>query len=1026
MDPHWLVRLDQTLSSYSILLSLVVIVLIAGALYQVGVIDWALGLFGRTTRAAVSRGFRFWERWLSWADWRVYLLITFGTITTGILTAHRAPVVTLGCAALALWMGVSTCLAYMFIDVERYEVERGRKAIHNPTKGQELAPNVARYGHRVGVLLMASAAAGVIGGFVLLNQGAYETVGRNWYVLEGDTRPGFVDFLTYAIINLLSLVDVLNLADSKRLLHATFVKKGAAPSALMLGAFRSFFTLILLQQVFASVRQGRLLSETIADFWSPHEPIHDRARNALPQFGAAAIGPVLVSLRELTALTKEQRDQLPLVLAAIGPSTVPVLVNHLTDSHEHVRAVAAGALGHLSAAEAVADVAALLGDPSGFVRLSAAQALGSIAASGARAARARRVRPPRRHSHRWPFFHTARATGGELDPPGFAVENLRRALGDELPAVRAEVATAIGRAGGASEHIAGALSELLRDADETVRCRAAEALGSLNAAPELLMPALDDPAAPVRVAAANGLKRLGRRATGAVPRLIELLQDRDEAVRIAAGEAVKAAGPLDNGAATKLADGLSSPDTAVRAQAAEALGTVDAPAAQAAPLLVGALMDRNDGVRAKAAEALGKIGGSAAGVAVPHLVRALGDRDSWVSALAAEALGAMGTVEGVVSGLTRALGHVNAQVRANAAEALGKLGTAAGTARAALERAVSDDDGLVRARAVRALGALGTPTAISAALIRYALRDSDPVVRVGAAAASGAWDHPPQEVLTELLPLLRDSNDQVKVQVCEVLSKWGGLGAPVIDGLCQALATDDSDWVQAAASQALARLGSVAVGAGPALLRAARTGETGVREQAMRALVMIQPPEALEAFTTGTCDPAAEVRRVASAGWVKAPVVPVTAGPALSDALHDPEAQVRANAAYALARLNELPADAIVRLRECLSDPNDGLRLNAALALRLAPASESADLMQHLLGDPNVRVRLVAAGAVLSADPANARAAEAVRAAAEDPSPRVQQAVAELLPVIEAEPAAAPTEAPQEPTGTVAELLVMR
>src|ERR1700709_2645454 len=103
----------------------------------------------------------------------------------------------------------------MCIDVERYEVERGRKAVHNPTKGQELAPNVARYGHRVGVPLLIAATVGVIGGFVLLNQGAYETIGRSWYRVDDDSSPGFAEVLTYALINLLSLVDVLNLADSQ-------------------------------------------------------------------------------------------------------------------------------------------------------------------------------------------------------------------------------------------------------------------------------------------------------------------------------------------------------------------------------------------------------------------------------------------------------------------------------------------------------------------------------------------------------------------------------------------------------------------------------------------------------------------------------------------------------------------------------------------------------------------------------------------------------------------------------------------
>src|SRR5205809_41659 len=76
--------------------------------------------------------------------------------------------------------------AHMFIDLERYEVERGYKAVHNPLKGQELALHLGRYGPRVGVPLLVAATAGVIGGFALLNQGLYETVGRGWFRLGKD------------------------------------------------------------------------------------------------------------------------------------------------------------------------------------------------------------------------------------------------------------------------------------------------------------------------------------------------------------------------------------------------------------------------------------------------------------------------------------------------------------------------------------------------------------------------------------------------------------------------------------------------------------------------------------------------------------------------------------------------------------------------------------------------------------------------------------------------------------------------
>jgi HEAT repeat protein len=988
MDP-WLVRLDQTLSSYSVLVSIVLLALAAFLLYRTGILGRVLELFGRFTRGTIRGGFHVWERWLSWADWWVYLLLTVALIAVGSFCASTRPEVTLLCAAAALFMGVVACLAFMFIDIERYEVERGYKAIHNPTKGQAPAPNVARYGHRVGLGLLAAATAAAVGGFALLNQGLYETVGRGWYQVDEGTNPGFPEFLTFALIHLLSVVDILNIADSRQLIHTTFVRKAAWPSGTMLAVFRLFFTLILLQQVFASVRKGRLLAETISDFWSPHEAIHDRARNALPQFGASAIGPLLLSLREMTAMTREQRDRLPEILAAIGPSTIPTLVEHLADPHEHVRAMAAAALGHLQTREAVREIAALVADPSDQVRLSAAGALGRIIVAGPRAERARHVRLPGRGRRQLP--------DDNCDPTAVAVEALRGALADEFAAVRCQAAAALAEAGTRAAGLADALAPLLNDADETVRCQAAESLGRIGGSLELLTPALDDPSAPVRAAAARGLKALGRDAAPAVPKLVELLQDRDEAVRAAATDAVAAAGPLDADSATKLAEGLTSEDNVVRAQAAEALGTVGA--GHSAPVLVQAVADDNDVVRAKAVEALGKLGEDAADVAVPTLVKALHDRDSWVSALAAEALGEMGeTGSGVAHGLVRALKHVNPLVRANAAEALGKLGTAGASARAALEGAAADEDGAVRAQAVRALGGVGPPTPTTLKLVRDAVADGDPLVRAAAAAAVGAWADAPNDVLADLLPLLRDANDQVKVQVAEVLAKWQDAPVSVVEGLAQTLAEDDSAWVQVSAAQALARLGKAATPAGSALLRAARTGEASVREEAMRALVMIQPSEAAEGFTAGLSDPAVEVRLVASAGWIKAESVPATAAPALVEALHDPEPQVRANAANAIARLDELPREAIPALSECAADPNDGLRLNAAVALRAAPPAEVADLMNHLLDDPNVRVRLVAARAVLAQNPADPRLAAVVIAAAEDPSPRVREAAEELLP----------------------------
>jgi hypothetical protein len=108
-------------------------------------------------------------------------------------------------ALAALFMGLTACLASIHIDLERYEVARGHKAVHNPLKGPRQALGLARHRQQAGAPLLAATAA-VIGGFAMLNQGLYETVGREWYGVEGQQRLGFVDFLANALIHLLCMV----------------------------------------------------------------------------------------------------------------------------------------------------------------------------------------------------------------------------------------------------------------------------------------------------------------------------------------------------------------------------------------------------------------------------------------------------------------------------------------------------------------------------------------------------------------------------------------------------------------------------------------------------------------------------------------------------------------------------------------------------------------------------------------------------------------------------------------------------
>ena len=440
----------------------------------------------------------------------------------------------------------------MFIDLERYEVERGYKAVHNLLKGQELAVHLGRYGEQVSVPLLVAATVGMVGGFALLNQGLYETIGNSWFKVEGgEGGPIYADFLAYAFINLLGIVDVLDLAQTHHYLRTAYVHQAQWPASMLLAGFRMFFVLVMLQQIFGSLRKGKLLAETITDLWSPHEPIHERARNALPQYGSLAIEPLLVSLRSVPTLTKEQRDQLPLILATIGPSTIPALVRRLHDAHAHVRAISAAALGRLHALDTVPMLVTLASDTSDMVRQSLVEALGILASSGTRLSRKQQLpsgphgsgepwrgRGLRIHGRRWLFGWVKRGRQAPVaDLIALIVSTLEAAMNDTSAAVRTQAALALGSIGPRAGTVAPGLIALLKDGDETVRCQAAEALGQVSVSMPAeaveprsvaaLVELLQDASAPVKAAAAQALAVLKTSSASAVPSLVPLLQDRE-------------------------------------------------------------------------------------------------------------------------------------------------------------------------------------------------------------------------------------------------------------------------------------------------------------------------------------------------------------------------------------------------------------------------------------------------------------------------------------------------------------------
>lgn len=980
------------------------IAVLLGVIYQTGLLGIILRVvFGVAVRC-VRAGYRTWDRWLSLLPWYGLAGILVGVHLLR-WPFDMPPLITALFGAILLTIGAITVLAFMFIDTERYEVSRGYKALHSPVKGQRLAEGLARYGESVGYALLITAILCCVCGFSLMNLGLADSIGQDWYgygtypsheqigvverILRGEHKQtdSYADFLVYTLINLAYLVDLLDLFNKSGESRIAFVRPAAWQASVLLASFRLFFSFVLLQQVVSLVRHGRLLGESVLDLWSPYEPIQRRAADHLRQQGPDAVPVVLGSVELLSPLTAEQRELVPRVLAEIGPASVPILSNSLRHPNDDVRAVAIAALGHLQAWWALPELASAAEDGSMEVRVALATALEEIGGIGVPLIRKQwalgRASPPRRlwlRLLRRPNPIAIRSAG--QDPVELCVMTLRALLRDPERDVRLRAAHAVQVFG---EEAATALPEVLalgREEDDELRATAAAVLGYVKGPVEqtraALVALLEPPVPAVLVPALRSLGELKSEASATIERIIPLLQHVDEAVRTAAAEALNQIGHLGTTATPELVEALSSPDDLERARAVEGLGTIGPPAAATAPALVKALGDNNDRVRALAAWALGRLGPEAAIESVPALARALRDQDSNVAVKAAEALGALGEVSGAAQPeLREALRHINAEVRRHAAAAVGFIGGVEPADVRALEPLLRDEDSTVRRQVVLTLGAVREDNTRIEALLLRALEDEDPEVRAAGVSVLGQ-PAPASLVLNALLHCLEDASAPVKAEAARALGKLAQAPPRVIEAL-SGLLVEQPDEVKLAAAAALGQLGAQARAVAPQLLALIETGTTGLREQALRSLVQIEPADGFAVFAEALKDPEPGVRRLASAGLLKLKDLPPEVILLLPDGLSDPDVQVCSNMAHVCSRLEILPQELVPLLLGHMASPDDGLRLNALRALQNVPVAGGEPLLARLLEDPNQRIAIQAAAVLLSHD-ANAAGIEDVLA----------------------------------------------
>src|SRR5689334_19322260 len=121
----FLLDLDRLGSSYSLLLAFVGLGVLAGLLFWSGIVGRILGLVSLLIQKGITAGFWLWRLLLAWAAWPLFLTLVVFLLLAGLASGPISPFLRLLCGVTLLLLGVTTCLAYMSIDLERYEVARG-------------------------------------------------------------------------------------------------------------------------------------------------------------------------------------------------------------------------------------------------------------------------------------------------------------------------------------------------------------------------------------------------------------------------------------------------------------------------------------------------------------------------------------------------------------------------------------------------------------------------------------------------------------------------------------------------------------------------------------------------------------------------------------------------------------------------------------------------------------------------------------------------------------------------------------
>ena len=246
------------------------------------------------------------------------------------------------------------------------------------------------------------------------------------------------------------------------------------------------------------------------------------------------------------------------------------------------------------------------------------------------------------------------------------IDNYIHDLKSPIHSVRIAAADGLGKMGAAAATAAPQIVVLLRIPNKASHPQGPGRGGGLPGGPT-------NQEGGIRYDAGYAPGQLGKNARAVVPDIIQLLGDKHAEIRDAAVMALGRIGPAASSALPRIIDLFKDKDYGVRSRAVTVVGKFGLDVAPIVPRLVTLMKDNDEDVRRRAGGALGRIGPSFASLSVPALTGADGRRKR-CSLFSIRSLGEIGfPAASSVPNLTLVLEDKNTGLRDAAVVALSQI-----------------------------------------------------------------------------------------------------------------------------------------------------------------------------------------------------------------------------------------------------------------------------------------------------------------------------------------------------------------